>query len=142
MVAVGSSGMAESPANNSTQYSANIFLDSTYPADSKIKIKDSDGNTILRHTSAKTFSNITVSMAEFVLGETYILYIDDEKIESFTLSNVVTIVGNANNRFGGPGDMGPGGNMGPNNDMGPGMQGGDMTPPDGEPIAPPNDQRF
>jgi len=125
VVAVGASGMAASPANTSTQYSASIFFDSTLPADTKLKIKKSSGDTIFRHTSAKSFSNLVVSMPEFQLGETYSIYVDDEKVETFTLSNVTTIVGNSNNRFGPgqpgdqPGEMGPGG---PN--------GNDMTPPE------------
>ncbi len=96
VIAVGASGMAETLGSNSSVYNASIYLSSNQTAGTKIEIKDSNGKTIIEYTSAKTFNHISVGTEEFKLGETYIIYLNNEKYTEFTISNITTTVGNTN----------------------------------------------
>lgn len=96
-VAVGASGMAGDLGNSSAIYSASIFFASTLPKDTLIEIKDSAKNTIISHTSAKTFSHMAVGSSAFKSGETYTIYINGSEYDSFTILETVTVVGNGGN---------------------------------------------
>lgn len=93
-LAVGASGMAESLGQNSAIYNVSIFFDSTLAKDTLVEIKNSADNTIISHTSAKTFSHMAVGSPQFTVGETYIIYINGVKYDQFTISEIVTTVGN------------------------------------------------
>ena len=96
VIAVGASGMAETLGSSSTVYNASIYFSSAQSAKTKIEIKDSAGNAIIGHTSAKAFNHISVGTTDFELGETYTIYINGEKYQEFTISGIVTTVGNSN----------------------------------------------
>lgn len=119
-IAVGASGMAGNLGSNSTIYNISVFFDSTLAKGTEIEIKNSDGETVLAHTAAKTFAHLAAGTAGFTLGETYTIYINGTKYTAFTISNIVTVVGN------GGYNMGPGGgNQGGNNQgAAPTQQGG------------------
>ena len=93
VVAVGASGMAESLGTTSSINNVSIFLASAQKAGTKIEIKNSAGGIILSHTSLKTFSHIAAGTEKFEEGETYTLYLNDTKTESFTINGIVTTVG-------------------------------------------------
>ena len=93
-LAVGASGMAESLGQNSAIYNVSIFFDSTLAKGTLVEIKNSADNTIISHTSAKTFSHMAVGSPQFTVGETYIIYINGIKYDQFTISEIVTTVGN------------------------------------------------
>ena len=95
LIAVGASGMAEAPGSSSTIYNASIYLHATEEKGTKIEIKNSAGDTIISHLSAKSFSHIVVGAENFEKGQTYTLYIDGERTESFTISDITTTVGNS-----------------------------------------------
>lgn len=107
-IAIGSSGMAETFGNDSTINSISFYLSSVYPADSHIVVKNSSGDTIVEHTSAKTFSHIAVASSELMIGETYNIYINNSSVGKITLISTVTSNRNNNNGAGGPGGMMPG----------------------------------
>ena len=114
VVAVGASGMAESLGSDSTVYNASIYFNSNLPAKSKVQIKNSAGATIISHTSAKSFNHMAVGSTEFALGETYTIYVDGSKYDTFTISNITTVVGNVANmgpNNEGANNVGPGGVM-------------------------------
>lgn len=117
VVAVGASGMAESLGNASAIYNVNIYFTSTLPKDTKVTILDANGDTIISHTSAKTFSHMAAGTNKFKAGETYYIYVDGGVYQSFTISDITTTVGNGGYNV--PG--GPGGNTGGNGpqNMGP-----------------------
>ena len=98
-IAVGSSGMVESFGNNSKINNISIYLDNERPADTKVSIKDDAGETIIEHTSAKKFSSITAGSNQLKLGGTYSLYLNDQKVKDFIISDITTIVGNNRNNF-------------------------------------------
>ena len=106
VIAVGASGMAESLGSSSSVFNINVYLTSTQTARTKIEIKNSNNETVLEHTTTKTFDHIAAGSSDFVLGETYTIYLNDEEYQTFTISDVTTTIGNSNN--GQP--MSPGGN--------------------------------
>ena len=99
ILAIGSSGMAETLGSTSSVYNASIYLSSSYQAGTKIEIKDSSGKTILAHTSAKSFNHIAVGTTDFSQGEEYTVYLNGTKNTTFTISDITTVVGNSNQNF-------------------------------------------
>ena len=93
VIAAGASGMAKDLGDTSSIYNVSIFFNFTLPANSEIKIASQAGKEIIKFTSAKTFSHLAVGSFEFKKGETYNIYIDGEKYNSFTISGIVTTVG-------------------------------------------------
>lgn len=102
IIAVGASGMAVAPSSSSTGYSLSIFFTQTYPAGTKLTVRDSSGNLLLSHTSAKAFSHAVLSSSSFQTGATYTVLVNDAEYTSLTLSNKTTQSGS-----GGMGGMMP-----------------------------------
>lgn len=92
ILAIGSSGMAETFDGSSGQCSFRHNFDRAYGAESGIIIFDADGNELCRHTTAKEIASVVFSSPELVLGETYVLSVDGETVE-ITLDAVSTISG-------------------------------------------------
>lgn len=106
VVAVGASGMAETLGTSSSVYNASIYFSSTQIAGTVVTIKDADNKTIISHASKKTFNHMSVGTEAFVPGQTYTIYIDGVKYQSFTISSITTTIGNNNsNQNMGPGPM-------------------------------------
>ena len=99
VIAVGASGMAETLGSSSSVYNISVYFTSTLSADTKIEIKNSSGETILSHTSAKTFNHLSAGTSAFKDGETYTIYVNGSEYQSFTISSVTTVVGNSNGAF-------------------------------------------
>ena len=95
VIAVGSSGMAETLGSSSSVYNVSIYLSAAQAAGTVIEIRDSSGNAVVSHTAAKTFNHIAVGTEAFELGQTYTIYLNGEKYESFTISNITTTVGSS-----------------------------------------------
>lgn len=90
LLAIGSSEMAEFPSSDSTQYILG-FTPERQDSNTVIKIKDSKDNVIFDYTSLKTFSSICFSSDKLKENETYTLYLNDEKIESLTVNDIVSL---------------------------------------------------
>ena len=97
VIAIGAGGMAETPGLESSVNNISIMFNSAQKAGTKITIKNSSGETIIEHISAKSFSHISAGTPDFKTDETYNIYIDDEIYQSFTISSIVTTIGNARN---------------------------------------------
>ena len=114
VIAVGASGMAETLGTSSGVYNASIYFSSNLAQGTTVEIRDSAGETIISHTSAKTFSHMAVGSEKFMVGETYTIYVNGTKYDTFTISGVTTVVGNGNANYqnmnaagqGGPGGAG------------------------------------
>lgn len=119
VIAVGSSGMAETLGLNSSVYNVSIYLDSAMEPNTEIEIKNAAGDTILGHTAQKSFNHIAVGSETFRLGNTYTIYLNGEAYDSFTITNTVTTVGNSNMNQ----QMTPGNNQDGNQQMMPGRNG-------------------
>ncbi len=70
ILAIGSSGMAETFGSSSTQCSFMVTL-SSWSAGDTITITDSEGNVLFTHDAAKTGNCIIFSSEDLVQGETY-----------------------------------------------------------------------
>ena len=99
VIAIGFSGMAGTLGANSSIFNASIYFATAQQAGTTIEIKNSSGETIISHTSAKTFNHMSVGTEKFMLGETYTIYINDSVYQEFTISDVVTTVGNSNANY-------------------------------------------
>ena len=93
VVAVGANGMAVALSSDSPIFNLSIYFSTTHPAGTSLTIKDSVGQTIISHTTAKAFSHATIGSDRFTLGETYTIYIDGSTYQSFTISGTTTTLG-------------------------------------------------
>lgn len=100
VIAVGASGMAENLGDKSNLPSLSVFFSSMQQAGTNIEIKNSNDETVLEFTSAKTFSHMAAGSSYFVPGETYTIFVNDEKYQDFTISSTVTTLGNSAQNFG------------------------------------------
>ena len=99
VLVVGSNGMPETLGNTSAVNNIGVFFTEKLGAGTVVEIKNSQGNDILSHTSAKSFSYLAAGNSEFILGDTYTIYINGEKYQDFIISDVTTMVGNNKNVF-------------------------------------------
>lgn len=125
LVAAGSSGMAQIPGTNSSQYAVLINFTSTYEAHTLFSLQDDSGNEIVTFSPEHRYQSIALSSPELAPGINYNIYIggsstgsvfaglyEDGKYtagnlyKTFTITGIITTIGNT----GGPG--GPGGPRG------------------------------
>lgn len=81
VLAIGSSGMAETFDERSEQCSFRCILDTPYEAGSEIVITGSAGKELYRHTASKKGASVVFSSPELALGETYTLRVEEQTIE-------------------------------------------------------------
>lgn len=74
LMAAGSSGMAQTTSDESTQNSIIMTYTETQKAGTVVQLKDSKGNTVGTVTPKKDYQSIVISSPELVKGETYTLY--------------------------------------------------------------------
>ena len=79
-----------------------------FMADSLIEITDKRGVTILSYTAENAFYMSAFTSPGFIVGETYSLRVNGDKIEDITLTNTVTNSGSGNNNRGFEGGRGGG----------------------------------
>lgn len=137
LVAVGSSGMAETPSADSAQNSVSVGFDTYLDAGTPVTLVDGSGNQILSYSPAKKFSHIIISTPDLQTGESYEIYTggtvsaenihglsesgyggDGSLSQSFTVESSSTVLGTQGRG---------GGMMG-----GHGGRGGMMMSPDGQ----------
>lgn len=130
ILAAGSSGMAQSASDSSTQYSLLYNFDQEMSADTLIHIINQNGEEVLTFAPAKNYQSILFSSAALVDGMTYTLfsggsasgegvnglyvnstYTGGTQLTSFTLTDRVTRLGSTGNTMHG-GKGGPGGGRG------------------------------
>ena len=99
VVAVGFSGMAGDLGQSSNIFSISIYFPETQPAGTEIEIKNANDDTIISHTSAKEFNHLAASTTQFVLGETYNIYLNGEKYQDFKITEIVTTVSANDNLY-------------------------------------------
>lgn len=81
VLAIGSSGMAETFDESSGQCSFRCLLEESYAAGSEIVITDASGKELYRHIAAKKGASVVFSSPELMLEETYTLWVGEQKIE-------------------------------------------------------------
>ncbi|MFI2754523.1 carbohydrate-binding domain-containing protein [Cellulomonas sp. P22] len=71
LVAVGASGMAQTPSASSSQSFVGLTFNQTQPAGTVVHVLDADGDAIATFESTKAFSSVVYSSADVVAGDTY-----------------------------------------------------------------------
>ena len=71
IIAVGASGMAETPSAGSAQSFVALTLDSTQQAGTVVHVVDADGTVLASFTASKTFSSVVYSSPEVAASATY-----------------------------------------------------------------------
>lgn len=110
----GSSGMATTFTDGSTQYSIAYGFEETVSAGTEVVLTDSEGNEILSYISDKDIQHIIFSSSDITEGE-YTITAGDQTA-TITVESVVTSEGTSAGMGGGPmggGQGGFGGNGGP-----------------------------
>ncbi len=164
LVAAGSSQMAESPDEDSAQYSLSASLDSFQEAETLVTLCDDNGSEIICFAPSKIFDHIVISSPEIKNGQSYTLYLggtsdssqtyglfdiggynsDGTSAGTFTAENFVSFIGQQSAMGDGfkRGDKkdfnfdGNGGNTPPDDKF---DRNGDFQPPtdeNGEPVMP------
>lgn len=123
LMGAGSSGMAVSFADTSSQASVLYGFETTYQAGSEIKVSDANGKVLLSWTAAKNFTSVQFSSADLAEGETYTITVNDDTFD-VTLEGIITTSGVST------GQMGEG--------IQPGGAGGEMKRPDSGNMAKPD----
>lgn len=105
-------GMVETPGKNSTQYVVSLATESNITVGSVITLKDSEANELLSVEILHVCRSVIISCPELKKGTQYVLYKNDEELTTFTITDVLTYVGNGSQGFGGGNGRGerPGGN--------------------------------
>lgn len=97
LVAVGNSGMAQVISNNSSVYCLNANLSARQSSGCKITITDSSSNTLIEYTPSKSYNSIVIATPDLKNGSTYDLNLGESKYSSFTVSSIITTLGNSGN---------------------------------------------
>lgn len=100
VIALGASGMAETPDSASMQPSFRLVTQENIPSGSEIKIANSKGEVIYAYTTQKTGNSIVFSSGKLTVGETYTVTIGAD-VHTIEMTSNVTNSGN-----GGWGNMG------------------------------------
>ena len=111
LLACGSAGMIETPANNSTQCSVVYNVPTYVNIGDEVIVKNSNNEIIYSQTVSKKHQSIVISLPEFELNATYTI-ITGTNTETVTLNSILTRIGNTMGP-GGPGGMPPSGGRPP-----------------------------
>lgn len=95
ILGIGSSGMMSVPSSGSAQNSISVALGTSYNANSKITVKDADGNTLAEYTSPKSFNAIQYSSSHIELNKDYSFYVDDTLVTTVTATSTVITSGSS-----------------------------------------------
>ncbi|WP_408069706.1 carbohydrate-binding domain-containing protein [Butyrivibrio sp. JL13D10] len=107
LIAVGSSGMAESFSSDSGQYSLLYGFENALEANTVITLTDSDGNKLMEYTLNKKASALTFSSKDLAEGD-YTITAGDFT-DTVTISDKATSAGASTGMMGGRGQGGMGG---------------------------------
>lgn len=108
IIAVGSSGMAETFGDSSTQCSFRYNLESSFAENTEISILDEEGKEIFQYKTKKTGNSVIFSSQELEKGKKYSLKVGDQTKE-VTLSDISSSFGTETRGMGGGGGHGGGG---------------------------------
>lgn len=113
LIAVGASGMMQTPSNGSSIYSISYVYSSTQQANTKVSIKNSSDEEIVSFTPSKNYESIIISTEKLKKEEKYTIYSNDEKVDEIAIDSIVTSAGSSNNKMQG-GEMNKGSMQGEN----------------------------
>ena len=94
LIAVGSAQMAQSISNDSKINCLNLNLSQIQSAETTISITDSNNNEILTYTPSKEYQSAVIATANLLTNETYNVNINGNAYTSFTITSIITTIGN------------------------------------------------
>lgn len=118
LMAAGSSGMAQTTSDESTQNSIIMTYTKTQKAGTVVHLKDSKGNIVETVTPKKDYQSLVISSPNLVKDATYTLYSGETKVVDLTIASSVTwlnetgVTTSKSSNQGGPGNQGGKGNPG------------------------------
>lgn len=92
LLAVGSSAMAQTFGEESSQYAFRHIFEEPYPAGSEISISDAGGKVLFIHTARKKGASVVFGSPELTPGETYCLRVGGQEV-SIEIDRISTISG-------------------------------------------------
>lgn len=84
--ATGNSGMAMGASEESSQCAFLVNLTENINSGETVQIKDANNNIISEYTANKQFNSIVFSDASLTEGETYDIYVNNEKVQSIEMT--------------------------------------------------------
>lgn len=84
--AVGSGGLAEKPNKNSFSLYSDFYFEKAQPKQTKIEIKDENGEVIFQHTAVKAMKYLFVSSEMFENEHIYYIYTNGEIVSELNFS--------------------------------------------------------
>lgn len=99
LIASGVAGMAQNISESSQLYGVMINFKETIDPDSKLIIVDSKNKEILNYTSSKSYSSLVLANDKLTKGD-YKVLVDGKEMESFTISEKITVVGESVHNMG------------------------------------------
>ena len=109
LIAAGSSGMAETPDEASSQNVLVAYLTQTYDGGTSLKVVSDDSTDMVNIIPNRNYSWVCVSSPDIEIGKTYTIYVGDESVAELTVESVVntyrTDGSNGQTGFGGGGRM-------------------------------------
>jgi hypothetical protein len=82
LVAVGSAGMAQTPSEDSTQYSVMQILNNVQAAGTMVYIETAAGEDVLTFLPTKEYQSVLISSPELQNGESYVVYTGGSSIST------------------------------------------------------------
>jgi hypothetical protein len=89
--AVGTSVMAQTTSDISSQYSVMFYLDKMYSG--KLTLVDSNGNNVFSFNPSKRYSSVVISNSSIRKGEEYDLVIDGKKFSTLKVDKINSVFG-------------------------------------------------
>lgn len=74
LIAAGSTGMAQAPSEESSQYSVSMTFSEIQQAGTLVHLENSEGNTILTFAPSKNYQSVVISSPDLKEGGSYTLY--------------------------------------------------------------------
>ena len=104
-------GMVETPATNSTQCVVSYAQKTAITVGSTIALKDKKGNVLIEMTVKKDkCQSIILSHPSLTMNSKYVIWIGGKKVETFTISSIITSIGaSTQGSFGPPAPGNPAG---------------------------------
>ncbi len=92
LLAVGSSAMAQTFGEESSQYAFRHIFESPYPAGSEISVISPEGDVLLTHTARKKGASVVFGSPELLPGKTYRLRVGEREV-AIEIDRISTISG-------------------------------------------------
>jgi hypothetical protein len=90
IIAAGSRGMAQTPSDNSSQYTLAINFNTALKVGTNVTVKDAKGAALVSYTGVKPFQSLIVSVPDFVRGGEYSVYTNGRQYAACVLADRMT----------------------------------------------------